>query len=1232
MKSIRAFLADLNRLDIQVWDDDGYLGYSAPDGALTPQRFEELKSRKEEVLAFLRQANGGEGGTTIDPAPRVGHYPLSFAQQRLWFLDQQDGPNATYVIPVVIHLRGALKPEMLERSMREIVRRHDSLRTIFRTVEGEIRQVVRDSSEFHLKLVDLASLPANERPAEVERLTAEEAQRPFRLDDDLMLRSTLLRLGAAEGPQDAPAEEEYVLLVTLHHIVSDGSSIGVFFRELAALYNAAVRGEPSPLAELPIQFIDFTSWQREWLEDQRNTRQLAFWEKQLGGELPTLDIPLDHPRSAHTPFEAGHLLVALPRSLGRSLKELGNRHGVTLYIALLSAFKVLLARLANQRDIVVGSPIAGRNRTELEALIGFFIQVVVLRSDLSGNPTFAELMARVKQVTLDAHANQEAPFEKIVEILQPTRNLNHNPLFQVLFNMLPDLAPDPLDGVTIDDFNATQTPPKFDLTLYVRERADEIELQTVYNRALFTEKRIRTILDQYQHLLEQVAADVSRPIDDYSLVTPRAAAFLPDPRQPLPAPVHPPMAGWISEWAGRTPEQTAVAHGTRQWSYRELVAGAEAIAHTLRANGLAAGEVVAIHGERSFGLVAALLGVLYGGGVVLLLDPRLPRRRRERMQQQAQARQLLRVGEDEEEQQWLAERFPRMVSVPSDAPLPSPTPAAPLPSVPAEAPAYLFFTSGSSGEPKGILGNHRGLSHFLHWQRETFAIEPADRFGQLTALSFDVVLRDILLPLVSGATLVLPTEADEMGGEAILRWLAEQRITRTHSVPSLVQSWLASAPPEVSPAQLRTLFLAGEPLTAQLVRQWRERFPEAGEIVNLYGPTETTLAKSFYRVPQGALPGIQPLGTPLPETQLLVLARISHQPPTADADPPAVTGRAPSGLLNIGSTMPSSPSGPLSASMPSRHKADPWPNPRAPSQRGLGALATEVGEKCGLDHARLCGVGEVGEIAIRTPFRTLGYIDQGDKSGAETFLPNPFGDDPADRIYLTGDSGRYHPDGLLEIVGRLDGQVKIRGVRIELGEIEAALNQLPAIRQSVVVAHDQGRGKQLVAYVLLHDLEAAADGQSGTIASKWRGTLRKQLPDYMIPSRFFELDAIPLTASGKIDRRALPDPASARVIAENPFVLPRTPTETTVAEIWSRILERPRISVHDDFFHLGGHSLMATQVLAKIRETFQIELSIRSIFEHSTVAALVEHIETVRLAREMAPVGQARDGEIEEAW
>lgn len=622
------------------------------------------------------------------------------------------------------------------------------------------------------------------------------------------------------------------------------------------------------------------------------------------------------------------------------------------------------------------------------------------------------------------------------------------------------------------------------------------------------------MLEQYRHLLMQVSD-----------------CPLPDPRAILPEPRHELITEHFALWMTSATDLPAIEEEGRRWTYPELANSARALAHALLAQEVERGNVVAVAGKPGFGLIASMAGALLSGGVLLTLDRHLPRRRQQIMLEQADAKHLLYIGAMRPEDAWMRE-FVTVIRVDPGSGQPAQQPAkgltpeeVDLPDVTPDDAAYLFFTSGTTGVPKGVLGSHKGLAHFLNWQRQAFAIGRADRSAQLTGISFDVVLRDIFTPLISGATLCVPAEDDRLDPARLLSWMERERISMLHTVPSLAQSWLHRVPSGVSLRTLRWAFFAGEPLTDTLVRRWRQAFPEAGEIVNLYGPTETTLAKCFFRVPADPAPGVQPIGSPLPETQALVLG----------------------------------------------------------------------------ENNRLCGIGEPGEIVLRTPFRSFGYINASEEN-QRRFIRNPFRDDENDLLYVTGDRGRYRPDGTLDILGRVDNQVKLRGVRIELGGIERLLAAHPAVWDAVVLVREDLPGDaRLVAYV------TAAPGYTLTTRDLL-DHLRQSVPDTMVPSAIVVLGALPLTANGKVDRSALPLPAGLQAETEVAYLAPRYELERLISTIWEEVLRIKKVSVNSNFFDLGGHSLLVVEVQSKLRELLDRDVAVAELFRYPTISTLARHL------------------------
>ncbi|MEH1813038.1 MAG: amino acid adenylation domain-containing protein [Nostoc sp.] len=1048
----------------------------------------------------------------ILPRAENAQLPLSYAQQRLWFLDQLQPLGGLYNIPLTLRLVGTLNQAALEQSLQEIIHRHEVLRTNFITVEGKPSQVIQAQTNWTLSIIDWQNLPTSEKEIATQQLVQKQAIQAFNLANEPLVRATLVVL----------SETEHALLVYIHHIVSDGWSMGVFIKELAALYNAYSQGQPSPLAPLPIQYADFAIWQRQWLQGDVLQSQLSYWQQQLADAPTLLSLPTDQPRGAVQTYHGAYQAIALSKKLSIALKQLSQKESVTLFMTLLTAFQILLWRYSGQDDICIGTPIANRNRAEIEGLIGFFINTLVLRTRLDGNPSFKQLLSRVREVALSAYAHQDLPFEMLVEALQPERNLSHNPIFQVWFN-LQNLADTQLElfGLSVEPILMSEAASKFDLSLYVAEHEQGITLQLLYNADLFTSERMVEMVQQFHHLLNQIVVDADSAIASYSLVTPQAQLLLPDPTTAIPEPEYELVTTTFTSWVNSNPELSAVRQGSRTWNYGELGKSSQALARVILSHGIKRGDVVAVYGTSSFGLIASAIAVLLSGGVLLTLDPQLPSERQQLMLQEAKVKYILHIDSQPPKDQEIWQSLTIICINPDTAEAINSLESSHrilLPKISADDAAYIFFTSGTTGVPKGVLGCHKGMAHFLNWQRQTFGISQQDRIAQLTGLSFDVVLRDIFLPLTSGATLCLPAQEDKLEPTKILRYLEHEQISVLHTVPSLAQSWLANVPSE-SLRNLRWLFLAGEPLKQTFVLQWRDAFPQAGEIVNLYGPTETTLAKCYYQVPSEPTVGVQPVGWPLPETQALVLG----------------TNR------------------------------------------------------------QLCGIGEPGEIVLRTPFRSLGYINAPEEKRFR-FVNNHFRNDDQDLLYYTGDRGRYLPDGSLEILGRLDHQVKIRGIRIELGEIETVLAEHASVHQTVVTAHEDDFGEQrLVAYIIPNQ-------ESTPTINEIRRFLSTKLPQYIVPSSFVFLDSLPLTPNGKIDRRALPTPSN--IINLDIFVEPRNQLEMQLVQIWSKILKVDKVGVQDNFFDLGGHSLLAPYLMAQIKQQFGKDVSLTSLFQNPTIEQL----------------------------
>ncbi len=1130
-------------------------GVDLPLRALFEEPTAERLGPQVAALLSARLSEGlpeGAAAPALVPVERDADLPLSFAQERLWFLQQLEPGSATYNMPLELELTGALAAGALAAALTEVVRRQESLRTTFAAnAEAPCQRIAPAPAAVPLPLADLSALPAAARRGAADGLARQHASRGFDLERGPLMTSLLVRLTA----------ERHRFLLNLHHAIADGWSIGILARELGELYAAAVEGRPARLPLLPIQYADYAHWQRRWLADGQEA-ELAYWESRLGGDAAAAELPTDRPRPAMQTFRGGRRELLLPAELTARLKRFAREESATLFMALLAATQALLARHSGEHEVAVGAPVAGRRQLETEGLIGCFLNTLVLRTDTAGQPSFRALVARVRTVTLEAYSHQDVPFEAVLGRLRVRRDLSRAPLFQVLFNFLNLPAAElSLPDLELRTLTPAEVPSKLDLTFYVTEADGGVRLDLVYNADLFDEARMAEVLAQLQALLGQAVERPDDPVEQLSLVTAAARAVLPDPAAALAEPAFPSVARLVLAREQAQPERTALCWQDETWTYSWLgsrarqIAGAVVAVGDRSAGGLA---VVAVAGPRCPELIASLLGVFLSGRVLLTLDRTLPPARLRTMIEVAKPGCLIYVGDARPEDRWLWElRSLAIVAVPAAPAAPPAGAAAAFPEPLPDAPAYIFFTSGTTGRPKAVLGRQKGLGHFLTWQSEAFGIEAGDRIAQLTGLSFDAVLRDVFLALTAGATLELPDE-DDMSPEQLLPWLAERAVTVVHTVPSLAGAWLNGAPPGLGSDSLRRTFFVGEPLLGPLVERWRSLFPRSA-VVNLYGATETTLAKCFHRVPEPADPHVQPAGRAMPQTQALV----------------------------------------------------------------LGATGARRGEESAIESFPLCGIGEVGEIALRTPFRSLGYLNNPDETRFR-FRPNPFRGDPDDLLYFTGDRGRYRLDGTLEILGRLDEQVKIRGVRIEPAEIRVALGRHAAVRESAVVLRDTqpaARGERgeprLVAYVVLRP-GADLDRES------LRRHLRQELPEAMVPTAFVALEALPLTANGKLDSRALPAPPDAGGEQR----APSTPFEDVLAAIWREVLGVAEVGPDDNFFDLGGHSLLATRVVSHVRRRFHVELRLHELFEEPTVAALARRIEgAVRAAA--PPLGRARrDGDL----
>jgi amino acid adenylation domain-containing protein len=1079
------------------------------------QRIARLSPEKLKILAQRLNKEKGDvlSPTKIKPQSRDSNFfPLSFAQQRLWFLDQLEPGNTAYNLSQTIRLVGKLNVIAFQQSLNEIVRRHEVLRTTFITIDGQPQQAIASFLDLHLPIVDLGGLPEKSREQEVQHLATAETMQPFSLAQGPLLRVTLLKLGV----------EEHVLLVTMHHIISDGWSIGVLIQELATIYTAYDRGKISPLPELPIQYVDFTLWQQQWLQKEVLADQLHYWQKQLT-DAPVLQLPTDRPRSALRSSRGATQSLVLPQSLSEALKVFSLRSEVTLFMTLLAAFQTLLYRYTGEQDICVGSPIANRNHSETEQLIGFFVNTLVLRTNLGGNPQFSELLQRVREVTLGAYAHQDLPFEQLVEVLQPQRDLSYQPLFQVMFVLQNSPESDlELPGLSINTLEIEGDTALFDLTLSIEDSEQGLVGALEYNTDLFDASTITRMLSHFQTLLEAIALNPEQKVSDLPLLsTPERQQLLITWNQnqvlyPQNRCIHHLFEAQVE----LTPDAVAVVFESHYLTYQELNQRSNCLAHHLKGLGVGPEVLVGLCIERSIEMVVAILAILKAGGAYLPLDPVYPQERLAFMLTDTQAPVLL-------TQKHLLTKFnhdSHLVCIDTDwQKISQNQQENPITEIQSENLAYVIYTSGSTGRPKGVQIPHKALSNFLIAMKQSPGITEEDTLLAVTNVSFDIAALEVFLPLIVGARLVIANRGIASDGIRLLATLTDSKATIMQATPATWQLLLAAG--WDSNYQLKIL-CGGEALAGQLANQLLGR---SNSLWNMYGPTETTIwsAASLIKTFNSTVA----ISGAIANTQLYILDQYNQLVP----------------------------------------------------------------------------VGVPGELCIGGKGLARGYFHRPDLT-AEKFIPNPFSQEQGTRLYKTGDLVRYLNDGQIEYLGRLDHQIKIRGFRIEIGEVEAALSQYPNIQQAVVIAREDIAGnKRLVAYITLN--------QGSVATGELLHFLKAKLPEYMLPSFIVPLESLPLNSNGKVDRHRLPAPDTDKIERQS-FTPPRDNLELQLAHIWEDILDVRPIGIADNFFNLGGHSLLVVRLMAQIHQQLGQKLPLTQLFQAPTIEQLAN---TLRQPTERLP-------------
>jgi amino acid adenylation domain-containing protein len=1037
------------------------------------------------ALGDVRQEADASPG--ISRRPDQTQAPLSLMQQRLWFLEQYEPGRVVHNVPSAHRLRGPLDVSALERAFQEMTRRQTALRTVVREDEGTAVQVVLPQVSVHLELEDFSALPREEAEKAAAAGMEEELVLPFDLANGPLFRLRLFRI----------AHREHILFFMAHHLVFDGWSFDLLYEEISALYEAYTHGEPEALPELKVTYGDFAAWHREWMQGAELERQLAYWKERLRGGIAPLDLPSDRPRPPIMSGGGDTIWIEIGEARLLALAAVAQKAGATLFMTLLAAFQAFLHRYTGQTDFNVGTPVRGRSWPEVERIMGFFVNALVLRARVDPRETFLDLLGSVRQRTLEAFDHQDVPFERLIQVLNVPRDESRTPLYQAWFSFQ-DVRSRPRGWGSLGHENIPIFPPTTaqDLGLWFLRTSEKLVGGLNYNTDLFDRMTMVRFFDEFQEFLAAISETPEQSVGSLRVLPAEETARLlawnaTDMSYPRDLGVH----DLVSAQASRTPDRPALEFEGRTLTYAELEAGSNRLARRLRAMGAERGSLVGLAVERSPEMVTALLAVLKAGAAYVPLDPGFPRERLSFMVADSGMKVLVTTAALQED---LDLPVQRVLLLDKDAGEIENESVAPFPrderSAQPEDRAYVIYTSGSTGKPKGVEVPHRAAVNFLTSMRERPGLTGADRLVAVTTLSFDIAVLELQLPLTVGATVVLASRETATDGERLRDLLRESRATVMQATPA---TWRLLIEAGWQGGSDFKVLVGGEALPRDVAEELVTR---AGSVWNMYGPTETTVWSTCGKVENPAVGSIL-VGQPIGNTQ--------------------------------------------------SHVLDPQMQP--------------------------VPTGVPGELWIGGDGVSLGYLNRPDLT-RERFLEDPFREAPGAKLYRTGDLARWRPDGNLEVLGRTDFQVKVRGYRIELGEIESLLARHDGVAQAVVAARPGPGGEnRLVGYVT---------GRSGEAPSsaELRKMLRRELPDYMIPSIFVALDTFPLTPNGKVDRRALPDPEDLHAESAVSSVPPRTPTEMVLAEVWRELLGVSQVAVHDHFFDLGGHSLLIMRALAAVEK------------------------------------------------
>ena len=1108
------YLAKKNGVDILLHEEQ--LQLKLPKNKkIDNSLLEEVKHNKKLLIDFLksRKKETRKNSEITRSKRETGQkLPLSFSQERLWFIDQMEG-SVQYHIPAVLRLKGNLNQQALGRALKYIVERHEVLRSVFQQEEGQPYQSIRDATEWQLEIIDGSIYSQDHERFQSDILKS--VSTPFDLSKDFMVRAMLIRL----------AEQEHVLVVNMHHIASDGWSTSIIVKEVVELYASFVEGREPNLLPLTIQYSDFAIWQRKYLQGEVLNNKMDYWKQKLSGVSP-LQLPTDHPRPALRSTRGASIDFSFDKLLSGQLHALCQQQGTTLYMTMLAALNVLLHNYTGQDDICIGSPIANRTQHEVEALIGFFVNTLALRSEIRDEVPFTDFLQQVRETTMSAYEHQEMPFEKVVELVVKERDMSRTPLFQVMLVLqnTPEAKKLKLGEIELSGEQLPHDTSKFEITLFIVETPQGLQGSVEYSTDLFSESTIKRMLDHFKILLNSIVTAPGKKIGELKMLTPHEEQQLLFDFNNTDAdyPKDKSLVGLFEEQVTRTPGATAVVFEHQQLTYRQLNEKANQLAAYLRTKGVREESLVPVCIERSLEMIIGILGILKAGAAYVPIDPEYPAERISYMLEDTQS--MVVISSYESRNKLFVSEKVEVIELDRDWKLICNHPVENIQTqIKPHHLAYVIYTSGSTGKPKGVKMAAGGLVNLLLWQEKQFKNKNR-RVLQFASLNFDVSFQEIFSTICFGSSLFLISGDTRRDTPKMISDLEKQGITHLF-IPYIVLKNVVEYILSLSHVSLvlQEIIVAGEQL--KITDDIRDYIQKSGvRLINQYGPTEAHVVTSYSIDNVSVSSPLPPIGKPVDNTKIYILNTLQA-------------------LLPIG----------------------------------------VAGELC------------IGGIQV-----ARGYLNREELTAAK-FIPDYFTGEKEARIYRTGDSARWLPDGNIEYLGRIDDQVKIRGYRIELGEIETTLHQHEGVRQAIVLAREDSTGnKRLVAYVTpegIFDKESIIQ------------FLKDRLPDYMIPGLWVEMANLPVTANGKVDRKALPDPDASELLT-NKYLAPRSDTEKKLAAIWKELLGVEQVGVHDNFFELGGHSLMAIRVISAIRKQMEIELSIHDLFTHTSVAELATHLVT----------------------